>query len=86
MKQQLDEINNEIIDFMAAHEKTNAEELSKLIGITVPSIRYRIFQLMAKGIVRQEKTRDHHVWFFLKNQSEFEDKNDDKSKFTEFRS
>jgi transcription initiation factor IIE alpha subunit len=67
---QLDEINIEMIDYMIKHRKARAGELAELIGITVPSIRARLFQLMASGIVCQEKTRDHHVWFFLKNETQ----------------
>lgn len=46
--------------------KVKAKELADLVGISVPSIRVRLFQLMAMGLVGQEKTRDHHVWFFVK--------------------
>ena len=62
---QLDEINIEMIDYMARRGKARAGELAELIGITVPSIRTRLCQLMALGIVYQEKTRDHQVWFFV---------------------
>jgi len=51
---------------MAKNGRTRAGELAEVIGITVPSIRYRLFHLMALGLVSQEKTRDHHVWFFFK--------------------
>jgi transcription initiation factor IIE alpha subunit len=66
IKFQIDQIDFEMIDYMTAHGKTKAGELSELVGITVPSIRYRLFQLMVKGIVGQEKTRNHRVWFFAK--------------------
>jgi transcription initiation factor IIE alpha subunit len=62
----IDQIDSEIIAYIATHGKANAGELAELVGITVPSIRYRIFQLMAKGIVGQEKARDHRVWWFLR--------------------
>jgi predicted HTH transcriptional regulator len=62
---QIDEIDSEIIDYIATHGKANAGELAALVGITVPSIRYRIFQLMAKRIVGQQKSRNHQVWWFL---------------------
>jgi hypothetical protein len=73
-KLQTDDINSEIIGYIDKHRKANAGELAAFVGITVPSIRYRIFQLMAKGIVGQEKARDHRVWWFLqKNEKdEFE--------------
>jgi predicted ArsR family transcriptional regulator len=86
MKPQMDEIDAEIINYIAAHGKANAQELAQLVGITIPSIRYRIFQLIVKGLVSQEKTRDHHVWFFLKNQSESRNKDDEKGNFSESRS
>ena len=66
IKPQLDKIDAEIVSYMAKHGKANAGELAQLVGITVPSICYRIFQLMVKGLVSMEKTRDHHVWFFFK--------------------
>jgi predicted transcriptional regulator len=62
---QIDEIDSEMIDYMMKNGKVNAGELAELVGITVPSIRYRLFQLMAYGLVSQEKTRDRHVWFFV---------------------
>jgi transcription initiation factor IIE alpha subunit len=65
---QLDEINSEMVHYMIKRGKVKAGELSELIGITVPSIRARLFQLMANGIVSQEKTRDHQVWFFVKEE------------------
>lgn len=61
----VDEINSELLEHMANHGKVTAGELAALVGITVPSIRLRLFQLMARGLVGQEKTRDRHVWFFL---------------------
>jgi predicted HTH transcriptional regulator len=65
-KMQTDKINSEMIRYMAKNGRTRAGELAELIGITVPSIRYRLFQLMACGILYCEKTRDHEVWFFVK--------------------
>jgi transcription initiation factor IIE alpha subunit len=65
---ELDEINSEMVDYMSRHGKVKAGELAALVGITVPSIRVRLFHLMALGIISQEKTRDHHVWFFLKEE------------------
>lgn len=62
---QTSDINSEIIGYLGTHGKANAGELASFVGITVPSIRYRIFQLMAKGIVGQERARDHRVWWFL---------------------
>lgn len=62
---QTNEINAEMIDYMTTHGKVSAKELSELVGITVSSIRYRLFQLMGCGIVIQEKTRNHRVWFFV---------------------
>ena len=64
-KCQIDKIDSEMIDYMATHGKVKAAELSELVGITIPSIRYRLFHLMALGLVSQEKTRDHHVWFLF---------------------
>jgi len=63
---QTDEINAEMIDYMTTHEKVSAKELSELVGITISSVRYRLFQLMGCGIVGQEKMRNYRVWFFLK--------------------
>lgn len=60
------EIDSEIIGYIATHGKARAGELAALVGITVPSIRYRIFRLMAEGIVGQEKLRNHQVWWFLR--------------------
>jgi predicted ArsR family transcriptional regulator len=65
MELQTDEIDSEMIDYMARHGKVKAAELAELVGISVPSIRVRLFQLMAHGLVSQERTRDHHVWFFV---------------------
>jgi predicted HTH transcriptional regulator len=62
---ELDEVDRQMVDYMAKRGKARAGELSEVVGITVPSIRYRIFQLMAKGIVCQEKSRKHQVWWFL---------------------
>jgi len=71
-EKQIDEIDSEMIDYMAKNGKAKAGELAALIGISVPSIRYRLFQLMAYGLVSQEKTRDHHVWFFVNNETKKE--------------
>jgi predicted transcriptional regulator len=62
---QTDEINAEMIDYMTSHGKVSAKELSELVGITISSIRYRLFQLMGCGIVGQEKTRNYRVWFYV---------------------
>jgi|GEM_PF-1571232 hypothetical protein len=62
---QTDEINTEMIDYMTAHGKVSARELSELVGITISSIRYRLFQLMGCGVVGQEKTRNYRVWFYV---------------------
>jgi len=62
-------IDSEIIDYMARCGKVTAGELAALVGITVPSVRVRLFQLMAQGLVSQEKTRNHKVWFFLNEES-----------------
>jgi predicted HTH transcriptional regulator len=62
---QTNEINAEMIDYMTTNGKVSAKELSELVGITVSSIRYRLFQLMGRGIVSQEKTRNYRVWFFV---------------------
>lgn len=67
---QTDKIDSEMIEYMAKNGRTRAGELAELIGITVPSIRNRLFHLMALGLVSQEKTRDPHVWFFLKNETQ----------------
>jgi transcription initiation factor IIE alpha subunit len=64
-KFQVDKIDSEMINYMTAHGKAKAGELAELVGITVPSIRYRLFQLMLKNLVGQEKTRDRQVWFFV---------------------
>jgi predicted ArsR family transcriptional regulator len=66
----IDEINSEIIGYMKKSGKVKARELAEFVGIGVPSIRVRLFQLMAMGLVEQEKTRDHQVWFFLKNETQ----------------
>jgi len=56
----------ELIYHIDKRGKVKAAELAELVGLTIPSIRYRLFQLMAKGIVGQKKTRNHRVWFFAK--------------------
>lgn len=63
---QIDEIDTEMIDFMARRGKTKAGELADLVGITVPSIRVRLLQLIVKGLVKQERARNRQVWFFVK--------------------
>ena len=45
----VDDINREMMGYMERHGKTKAGELSELVGISIPSIRYRLFQLMAHG-------------------------------------
>ncbi len=67
---QIDEIYWEMLDHMSRHERVKAGELAKLIGMSIPSIRVRLLELMALGMVGREKTRDHQVWFFLKNREE----------------
>jgi DNA-binding Lrp family transcriptional regulator len=52
---QTDKIDSEMIEYMAKNGRTRAGELAELIGITVLSIRYRFFHLMALGLVSQEK-------------------------------
>jgi len=64
---QIDEIHLEMLDHMGKHERVKAGDLAKLIGMSIPSIRVRLLELMALGMVGREKTRDHQVWFFLKN-------------------
>ena len=64
-QESIDEIDSEICSYLASHGKTKAAELAELVGITVPSIRYRILKLIAKGIVGQQKSRDRQVWWFL---------------------
>ncbi|MGZ4861316.1 MAG: winged helix-turn-helix domain-containing protein [Halobacteriota archaeon] len=54
-----------IIDYLEQHGKTGAGELAILTGITVSSVRYRLFKLVAKGIVTQEKARNYRVWFSI---------------------
>jgi predicted transcriptional regulator len=66
---QTDEINAEMIDYMTTHGKVSAKELAELVGITVSSVRYRLFQLIGCGIVGQEKTRNYRVWFFLEDET-----------------
>ncbi|MGA7077015.1 MAG: winged helix-turn-helix domain-containing protein [Halobacteriota archaeon] len=61
----MDDINREMVDYMERHGKTKAGELSELVGISISSIRYRLFQLMAHGVVDQERTRDRQVWFYV---------------------
>ena len=63
---QLDEIDSEMIDYVVKRGKARAGELAELTGMTVPSIRTRLFQLMASGLVCREKTRDHQVLFSIK--------------------
>jgi predicted ArsR family transcriptional regulator len=67
-KMSIDEINSEILGYMKKSGKVKAKELAEFVGIGVPSIRVRLFQLMAMGLVKQEKTRDHQVWFFVKEE------------------
>jgi predicted HTH transcriptional regulator len=63
---ELDKHDSAMCAYMAVHGKATTRALAELVGITVPSIRYRMFRLMAKGIVAQEKTRNHQVWWFLR--------------------
>jgi predicted ArsR family transcriptional regulator len=60
----MDETNRQLLTYLGTHSPASAGELAALVGLTIPSIRYRLFQLMAKGIVGQEKTRNR-VWFFV---------------------
>jgi len=62
----MDETDRKILAYLGARRHAGARELAELVGLTIPSIRYRLFQLMAKGIVGQKKTRNHRVWFFAK--------------------
>ena len=73
----MDEIDTEMINYMRKHGKAKAGELADLVGISVPSIRVRLFQLMALGVVSKEKTRDHNVWFYLKERKVEAPKTDD---------
>jgi predicted ArsR family transcriptional regulator len=61
----MDETNKQLLMYLGARSQASAGELAALVGLTIPSIRYRLFQLMAVGLVGQEKTRDHRVWFFV---------------------
>ncbi|MFZ1021973.1 MAG: winged helix-turn-helix domain-containing protein [Halobacteriota archaeon] len=61
----MDQTNRKLVAYLGAHGHASAGELAALVGLTIPSIRYRLFQLMAKGIVGQEKLRNHRVWWFL---------------------
>ena len=64
-EEKMDETNRKLVTYLGARSRAGAGELAVLVGLTIPSIRYRLFQLMAKGIVGQEKARDHRVWWFL---------------------
>ena len=55
----MDETNKKLVAYLGAHSHASAGELAVLVELTIPSIRYRLFQLMAKGIVGQEKSRNH---------------------------
>jgi len=61
------EIESEIIDYIAKNGKATAKELAERVGVSIPSIRYHVFQLMAKQIVGQERSRKHRVWWFLQD-------------------
>jgi predicted ArsR family transcriptional regulator len=60
----------ELIYHIDKRGKVKAAELAELVGITIPSVRVRLLQLMAMGIVAREKTRDRQVWFYLKRRDE----------------
>jgi predicted transcriptional regulator len=61
----MDETNRKLLAYLGACHHAGAKELAELVGLTIPSIRYRLFQLMAIGLVGQEQTTDHRVWFFV---------------------
>jgi predicted ArsR family transcriptional regulator len=61
----MDETNRQLLTYLGTHSPASAGELAALVGLTIPSIRYRLFQLMAKGVIGQKKTRNHRVWFFI---------------------
>jgi predicted ArsR family transcriptional regulator len=63
----MDETNKKLVAYLGVRNHASARELAGLVGLTIPSIRYRLFQLMAKGIVGQEKARNHRVWWFLQD-------------------
>ncbi|MGZ4929322.1 MAG: winged helix-turn-helix domain-containing protein [Halobacteriota archaeon] len=65
----MDETNKKLLAYLDANRYASAGELAELVGLTIPSVRYRIFQLMAAGLVRQKKTADHRVWFFVTEKS-----------------
>jgi len=67
-KSQIDVIDSEMIDYMTKSGKVKAKELAELVGIGVPSTRLRLFKLMSIGIVGQEKTRNHQVWYYAKRE------------------
>lgn len=56
--------------YMGKRQKVRARELAELVGISIPSVRVHLLKLMAMGFVEQEKTRNHQVWFFLKDGEE----------------
>jgi predicted ArsR family transcriptional regulator len=61
----MDETDRKLLAYLGTRRHAGAKELAELVGLTIPSIRYRLFQLMAIGLVGQEKTTDHRVWFFV---------------------
>jgi predicted ArsR family transcriptional regulator len=63
----MDEKDAKLVAYLSARHRAGAKELATLVGLTIPSIRYRLFHLMATGFVGQEKTPDHRVWFFIAN-------------------
>jgi Mn-dependent DtxR family transcriptional regulator len=63
---ELDKRDSAIHDYIAAHGKAKTQPLAELLGISIPSVRYRLFRLMAKGIVGMVKGENHQVWWFLR--------------------
>jgi predicted ArsR family transcriptional regulator len=64
---ELDKRDSVIRGYIAAHGQAKTQPLAELLGISIPSVRYRLFRLMAKGIVCQEKSRNHQVRWFLQD-------------------
>ncbi len=67
---ELDVVNQEMLGYMKEHGRAAAPELAKFTGISIPSVRMRLYRLMAEGIVGEQKTRNHRAWFFLATEKE----------------
>lgn len=51
----MDETDRKLFAYLGKRHHAGAKELAALVGITIPSVRYRLFRLMSQGLISQEK-------------------------------